>query len=147
MIDTKNIEEAKKLIKKSKHPIIIKAQNPEFSRKILEYGKFDILLSPELSENSKDTIKNIHSGFNHVTAKIASKNRISIGIDLNSLRNLEKKKKAISLSRIIQNIKIARKAKTKIKALNFKDIKDTQSLLLSLGASTSQAKEAVSKSP
>ena len=143
MINTKNTEEAKKLIKKSERPIIVKAQSPEFNRKILEYGKFDILLSPELSENVKDTVKNINSGLNHVVAKIAAKNGISIGIDLNSLRNLDKKKKAIALSRIIQNLKIARKSKAKIKALAFKDAKNTQSLLLSLGASTSQAKESV----
>jgi len=43
MISTNNIEQAKRLIKNSKEkPILVKAQDDHFNRKILEYGKFDI---------------------------------------------------------------------------------------------------------
>ena len=49
MINTQNIEQAKNLIKETietkENPIIVKAQSPDFNRKILEYGKFNILLS------------------------------------------------------------------------------------------------------
>ncbi len=142
-ISTDNLEEAKKLIKKKNRPIIIEAQTDLFNRKILEYGKFDILTNIELQPNRKDKPKHLDSGLNHVLAKIASKNKISIGIDLNKLRNLDKKDKAKTLARIKQNIKVCRKAKTHLKILNYQDKKDAFSFLLTLGSSTAQAKKAI----
>lgn len=144
MINTNNIEQAKREIKTTKEkPIIVKSQTKEFNRKILEYGKFNILLSIESSTEKKDKPKQLSSGLNHVLANIATKNNIAIGIDLEEIRKLEKKEKAIILARIKQNIKICRKAKTKIKLLNYKDKGDAIFLLISLGASTQQAKEAI----
>ena len=141
MISTSNIEQAKQLIKKSKEkPLIVEAQSNEFNRKLLEYGKFDILLSPE-KPGTRDKIKSLDSGINSIMAKIAAKNKVAIGIDMSNIRKLEKKEKAIRIARIRQNIKIARKAKTKLKILNYKDKKDASSLLTSLGASTQQIKE------
>jgi len=143
MINTLNIEQAKNLIKSEKSkPIIVLAQNDEFNRKILEYGKFDILLSIEAGKR-KRTLRTIDSGLNHVLAEIATKNKISIGINIDELRNLGKEEKANRLERIKQNIKICRKAKTKLILLNYKDEKDAFAFLLSLGASTKQAKEAL----
>jgi len=144
MINTNNIEQAKKEIKSQKEkPIIVKAQSLEFNRKLLEYGKFDILLSIESPLKQNQFQKSLDSGLNHVLAKIAVKNNISIGIDLKELRTLSKEQKAISLSKIKQNIKICRKAKAKLALLNVKDKHFAFSLLLSLGASTQQAKQAI----
>lgn len=142
MISITNLEQAKKQIKQEKYPII-KAQSPEFNRKILEYGKFDILLFPEVNVKKNDKLKYLDSGLNHILAKIATKNKIRIGIDLNEIRSLDKKEKALALARIRQNIKICRKAKTKLALLNIKDKRDALSLLLTLGASTQQAKESL----
>jgi len=143
MISTTNIEQAKKLIKTTKEkPIVILAQNDEFNRKILEYGKFDILLSPERG-NRQRTLRTIDSGLNHVLAEIATKNKVSIGIDMDELRALGKEEKANRLEKIKQNIKICRKAKTKITILNYKNEKDAFAFLISLGSSTKQAKEAL----
>ena len=48
IIETDNIEKAKQIIKSAKNsPIIAKSQNLDFDRKLLEYGKFDILLDIE----------------------------------------------------------------------------------------------------
>jgi len=141
MINTSNLEQARKQIKQAKHPIIIKAQSDLFNRKILEYGKFDILLSVE-SGSRKDRLKNLDSGLNHILAKIAHKNKISIGLDLNEIKNLTKNQKAKRLAKIKQNIEICKRTKTRLLILNAKDPKDTFNLLLSLGASTKQAKEA-----
>ncbi len=144
MINTSNIEQAKSLIRKSKEkPIIVKAQNLEFNRNILEYGKFHILLSIESSKSKQYSQKHMDSGLNHVLAKIATKNNISLGIDLKEMQELDKKEKAKKLAKIIQNIKICRKAKTKIKLLNYKDKKTAFSFLISLGASTNQAQQAI----
>jgi len=146
MINTDKFEEAIKQLKKEKKPIIVKAKDNAFNRKILEYGKFDILLSPESgNREQKDGLKQMDSGVNRILAKIASKNNISIGLDFEELNNLDKKEKVVRLARIKQNITVCRKAKTKIKALNYKDKRDAFSLLLTLGASTSQAKEATSQ--
>jgi RNase P/RNase MRP subunit p30 len=142
MINTSNIEQAKKLIRKSiKKPIIVKAQNDDFNRKILEYGKFDILLFPE-SGKRRIPLKQSDSGLNHVLAKIATNNNIRIGIDIQEIESLSKVEKAKCLSRIKQNIAICKRAKTKLSIFNSKDKKDSFHFILSLGASTSQAKEA-----
>ena len=59
-------------------------------------------------------------------------------------KKLTKDQKAKQLARIKQNIEICKKTKTKLIILNTKNPKDALHLLLSLSASTSQAKEAVS---
>ena len=148
MINEKNLERAKneirKLAIKKEKPIIVLAQNLEFNRRITEYGRFDILLSVEQSSDIKgDKIKQIDSGLNHVFAKIAAKNKVAIGIDLNSFRTREKKERAILLEKIIQNVNICRKAKCVIKVLNYKDEKNAFNFLISIGASTQQAKNAI----
>jgi len=144
MIDTNNIEIAKKQIKQEKKPIVVKAQNDIFNRKMLEYGKFDVLLSVESGAERKDGLKQMDSGLNPFLAKLAAKNNIIIGIDIKDISNLGKKDKAIRLARIRQNIVLCRKAGAKIKTINFNDKKDAFSLLLTLGASTSQANQAIS---
>lgn len=142
MIKTTNFEEAKKLIKKESKPIIVEAQNSEFNRKMLEYGHFDVLLSIE-KEKSSRSLRSIDSGLNEVLARIAAKNKVAIGIDLEEIRSLDKKNKSLRLLKIIQNIKLCRKSHTKMKILNFKDKNTAFSLLLSLGASSKEANEAI----
>ena len=130
IITTSNINEAKKQINKStSHQVIVIAHDLEFNRKILEYGKFQIFLGFDKS-------------LNHVMVKIAAKNKITISLDLEKLLKLGKEEKALSISRIIQNIKFCRKAKCKIGLFNYKNKKDAFEFLISLGASTIQAKEA-----
>ena len=123
-------------------PITVQAQEDNFNRKLLEYGKFQILLFPDKS-NRRDKPKQLDSGLNHVMARIATKNKVAIGFNIKEIQNLNKKEKAIELGRLKQNIKICKKAKTKIKLINYKDKKDAQNFLLSLSASTQQAKEAI----
>lgn len=142
MIGSVNIEEAKKQIKSAKKPIIILAKGDEFNRRILEYGKFDILVGLEAGKK-KDGLKFLDSGLNGVIAKIAAKNNIAVGIDISEIARLDKKEKAIRLARIRQNIRICRKAGCKMAILNCEDKRNAQGLLVSLGASTKQAKEAV----
>ena len=142
MINTTNLEDAKKLIRKTEKPIIIQAQDDNFNRKILEYGKFDILLGIE-EGNRKNKLKNINSGLNHILAKIAKKNNISIGINIEKIKTMEKEEKAERLAKIKENIEICKKASTKLRIINHSNKKQAQSLMLSLGASTKQAKEAV----
>ena len=138
MIKTNNIEEAKRHIKKlseeNKKPIIISSQNYEFNRKILDYGKFNILL---LNLND-DLNKNLDS----ISLKSAEKNKVSLALNLNQIRTKQKKEKAMIISQIIQIISSCKKTGANLIFLGNKDKKDTFSLLISLGASTKQAKEA-----
>jgi RNase P/RNase MRP subunit p30 len=144
MINTSNIEEAKKRIKNSKEkPIIVLAKDSAFNRKIAEYGKFDILMSVEYSANNQK-LRTLDSGLNEILARIAQKNDIAIGLDIKEIKSLDKKRRAIVLERVIQNIRICRKTKCKIRILNYNNEKTAFSFLLSLGASTLQAKEATS---
>lgn len=118
IINTSNINEARKQILRIKketpsHQIIVKAQDEEFNRKILENKELDILLSPEI-HNRKDKLKQRDSGLNEFLCKLAKENSIGIGIDVSKINSLSKKDKAIILSRIIQNIKLCKRTNTKI---------------------------------
>ena len=142
MIDISNLEEAKKLIKKEKQPIIVRARDPLFNRKIIQYGKFNIILFPSRIKQ-KRSIRYIESGLDYISAREATKKGIIIAIDIQELSNLSLNEKAVALESLIQNIKILRKAKTKIKLINYKDKLDALNLLISLGASSQQAKESL----
>ena len=141
IINTNNLEKVRQLLKKEPSPIIIQAQNDEYNRKLLEHGNFQILLSPE-SGSRKSTIRNIDSGLNNILAKIASKNNIAIGINLNEISQFDKKQKAERLEKIIQNIKLCRKARAKM-AIITNNKREAEHLLLSLGASTQQVSQAL----
>ena len=141
MINVTNIEEAKILLKKAESPKVVLAQNDDFNRRLLEYSKFDILLSPEAG-SKKNSLRQIDSGLNHVLAKIASKNNIGIGIDLEELKKLTPKQKAERLSKIMQNIKICRKSKTRL-AVKTKNASQVRNFLIGIGASTNQLKETI----
>ena len=141
MINVKSIEEAKKLAKEEKRPIIIRAQSDDFNRKALEQVKFDILLSPE-SENKQGGTRQIDSGLNEVLLNIAKKRDITIGIDLKEIKDLEKIDKARRLAKLRQNIVLCKRIGVKIKMLNYKNKREASSFLTSLGASTKQAQEA-----
>lgn len=140
IIDEKNIEKTKQIIRESTHPIIILGQEDNYNRKLLEYGNFDILLSPE-AKTENDKLKQMNSGINNVTAKIAVKNRVEFGLNLKEIKNLEKTNKAKRLAKIRQNIKICRKAKATIRVLNSESKEQTRAFLLSMGASTTQIKQ------
>jgi len=141
MINTSNLEEAKKLIKKEQSLKVIIGQEDNFNRKILENGKFDILMSIE-EGNRKNKIRQTDSGLNHILAIIARKNDIAIGINLQEIANLNSKEKAERLSKIIQNLKICRKAKTRI-AVKTTSLQKARDFLIGLKASTNQIKEAI----
>ena len=141
MINTNNVEEAKKMLKKEQSPKIVLAQNDEFNRKIAEQAKFEILLSVEKGSR-KNKIRQIDSGLNHVLAKICSKNNIAIGINLEEIKMLEPKLKAERLAKIKQNIKLCRKSKVQV-AVNTKSINLAKDFLQGMGSSTEQIKEAI----
>ena len=144
-------KEARKIIsslgdKKEKKAIGIVGGDDAFNRRAVETLKIDYLISPERGVK-KDTLKQRDSGINHVVAKLMKEKGIVIVIDFSSIAKLSGKDKAIRLGRLIQNVKICRKAGCEIKIASFgkSDVgivgeKARSSLGVSLGMSSVQAR-------
>ena len=146
IIQTNNYQEIRNQINKVKKTnkdeiIIVRAGDEEFNRKILEIKGVNILLGPEIHYR-KDKLKQRDSGLNEFLCKLASKNNIKIAIDIESLQKLDKKQKARTLARIIQNIRLCRRTKTEI--ILFPEDKysklETISFITTLKGSTEQIK-------
>ena len=134
-------------IKNSKKKIAIKARDEVFNRRVLETMKIDYLVSLEIN-TSKDTLKQRGSGFNHVLAKIAAKNKIDIVVSLENLFLFSGIELSKYIAKIIQNIKICRKAKCNIKIASFSKNKfystnERERLGFSWGMSSQQARQAI----
>lgn len=126
--------------------IAVYGKSDEFNRRAIETLKIDYLISPEFT-GGIDTIKQRSSGMNNYLAKKAKEKNIEILFDLSMLKNLKKKEKSKIISRLIQNIKIYRKAKVNFRivslAKNKNDTlenKEIASIGISLGMDTKQIK-------
>lgn len=145
IINETDFEKARKKIKEflqKKKEIIFSTNDDELSRKILEKEKIDVLLIP--LKNREDWQKQRNSGLNQVLAREAKKKGVTIGINLDELIEANKIEKPRILSRIIQNIKIAKKSDLKIKFFcdkHNRDKYDLKSLGLILGITTKNLKE------
>lgn len=140
MILNRDLEDLRKIKGKQEGRFVL-ARDPKYNRIVLEQKLADILVSPEIN-SERDNIKFLSSGINGIMARIASKNKIAIGIDFNLLRkdnNLGQK-----LARIRQNIKLVRKARGNLAITGFRDIIGARALLTCLGASSEQARKAIS---
>lgn len=115
--------EARKIItslrdKKFKGLIILRGKDDAFNRRAIETLKIDgLVLSSALDLN--DTLKQRDSGLNHVVAKEAVLKEIYFIVDMGEMSSLNGKGKARAMSRVIQNIKICRKAKCSLKIASF----------------------------
>ncbi len=128
--------------KNSGKEIIFASDDDELNRKILEKEKIDVLLINQ--SGRRDAMKQRNSGFNQVLARIAGKNNVEIGINLDEIINSGKAKKSDILARIRQNIKLCSKNKLKMKFISFenkRDSYDLKSLGLVLGMSTRMTRE------
>jgi RNase P/RNase MRP subunit p30 len=153
-INTTNINEARKQIEKikkeqekseRKDKIAILSQDDEFNRKALEIKGINLLVINE-DLDIKDYSKQRNSSLNEVLANICAKKNIEIGIQIDKIIKKDSREKAKSLSRLIQNIALIKKEDGKIKFLleNLEvNKKNLQSLLITLGADTKQALEAI----
>lgn len=142
-IKAENLEQARREIDKkfrNKEKIIVLGKDIEFNRKILENKKVNMLILNHM--NKKDKLKQRDSGLNEILCKIARDNNIALAIDFRELKQENKKEKAKILGRIIQNIKLIKKIKNKLVAINSPD-KSTPSLLRVLGADTKLAEKAI----
>lgn len=147
IINTTNINELRKQIqefKKNNQPVIVRAQDDDFNRKLFENPDIDIVVGLEMHLR-KDYMKQKDSGLNEILANLAKKNNIKIGIDIDSIKSLSHLNKAILLARIKQNIDLCKRTKTQIIIISELKKQDILGLMLSLGANTYQAKESCQK--
>jgi len=143
MINTKNINEARKEIQKLKRAndqVVVHAQDDDFNRKIFEIKDVDMVVGLEL--NGHDRLKQRDSGMNEVIAKLAKKNKIVIGVEVSKIKGLSALEKGKALGRLRQNVKLCKRTETRIVVLNAGS-KEASGLITSLGGSTLQGKNAV----
>lgn len=128
--------------KNFKGKVGVSGRDGDFNRRALETLEINYLVSPELGQR-KDTLKQRDSGMNHVLGKLARKKGVVIVIDFNSISKLKGKEKALRLARVIQNVKICRRAKCGIEIWGCEDKKALQSFGFSLGMSSEQVSKAI----
>lgn len=142
IINKENPNEARKEIEKASKTglVVVQGRSIDYNRLILENKKVDMLILSHT--NKKDKLKQRDSGLNHVLCNLARENNIILAMDIQEI-NGDKKDKALILARWIQNIKLIKKAKCKIKLLNYSNKIQAFSLLLSMGLDTNKAKQAL----
>ncbi|MFZ5955250.1 MAG: RNase P subunit p30 family protein [Nanoarchaeota archaeon] len=146
-------KEIRKIVESLKHEkklIAVLARDNEHNRRMLETCKINYLVFPEGNYiEKKDTLRQRDSGLNHVLAKIAKENNISIVINFSEVLKWNEIERAKILGRIMQNIRICRKVRCKIKIATFAESKeqlrnvyDLKAFAFSLGMSSQQANDA-----
>jgi RNase P/RNase MRP subunit p30 len=113
-----------------------------FNRRVVESLKIDYLVSPELGDR-KDSLKQRDSGLNHIVAKEMAKRGIAVVVDFDSIASMNGKVKALRLARIMQNVKICRRAGCKVRILGSADEKALKSFGFGIEMSSVQVAEAV----
>jgi len=159
IIKSDKIEEIRKQadkLKRENKPVIVQGRDIEFNRKILEMKKVNILILQH--KQGKDKLRQRDSGLNEVLCEIARKNNISLAIDFSELLESERRDERFRgdaklttergheqgkiLGRLIQNLRLMKKAGNKIEILNKpEDKKSLQAFLLVLRADTKIASE------
>ena len=140
LIQENNFEKARRDINNNVgRRIIFSSDNDELNRKILEKEKINMLLLSQTGR--KDFQKQRNSGFNNVLAKIAKKNEVIIGINLDEIIEAKSRKKSDIIARVRQNIKLCNKNKLKMRFIaskkeNQREIHDLGGLGLVLGMPT-----------
>lgn len=140
LIKENEFMKAREKIRKNNGKIIIfSSDSDELNRKVLEKEKINILLINQAGR--EDFQKQRNSGLNHVLAKIAKKNNVSIGINFEEIVNSKAKEKSIILARTEQNIRLCNKNKLKMKFIFIEEkskmeIYDIKSLGIVLGMPT-----------
>lgn len=139
LIEEENFDKARQKIRKSKDKIIIFSSNDDdLNRRIMEKEQINILLLRQ--KKRKDKLKQRNSGLNQVMARIAQRNNIFIGIDLDEIISEDSSsEKAKIIARIMQNIKLCNKNSVKMLFIGQKhrrEAHDLRTLGLTLGMST-----------
>ena len=125
----------------------IAAKSSDSDRDIMEKQYADLIFSLE-EASRKDFMHQRGSGLDNILAKLAHDNNVSIGFSISSLLN--SKNKNMIMGRMMQNIRLCRKYKTKMVIASFsaspyqmRSPHDIISLFAGLGMSSREAKESL----
>tara|TARA_Y100000034_G_C6708175_1_gene312677 strand:- start:240 stop:671 length:432 start_codon:yes stop_codon:yes gene_type:complete len=141
IISETTFEKARKKIRETEGEIIFTSDNDDLNRKILEKEKITVLLINQ--KNRKDFSKQRDSGFNQVLAKLAKKNDITIGINLDEILEAKPSEKAKIIARVKQNIMLCKKNGLIMRFVSYlkRDNYDIKALGMSLGMPTFMTKQ------
>ncbi len=149
LIATDSLEELRKEISSASSKgktIAVLGSNDEINRVAVSDKRVSILLSPERTRK-RNFMHYRDSGLNQVLCELASKNKVLIGVDFSSVKKLKGLERAERIGKIMQNIDLCRKYKTKMVLASFgkkpSDPYTLRSFGLSLGMSTDQLKESL----
>ena len=90
--------------------IVVGSKN---NRTVVENRKVDVLLSPERGVK-KDSLHYRNSGLNQIICRLAQKNKIAIGFNFNDVLTSKGLKRARTIGRMMQNVKLCRKYKLRM---------------------------------
>jgi len=150
MINTKNLNEARKqimkLVKDEKY-VVVRAQDDDFNRKILENKDVDMIVGLEM-HSRRDYMKQRDSGLNEVLCRLARANGVKVGVEIDKINKLSKIQKARVLARVAQNIRLCKKDGCDTVLLGDAcklSKQDVMGFFVVLGGSTRQGKKGVVK--
>jgi RNase P/RNase MRP subunit p30 len=110
-----SIVETIKEIKGKKRPIYLESDSYKILRHGVEKKLVDGIIHTEL-QGRKDSVHYRRSGIDDVLAKFMAKNKVAYVIDMEAL--LDSKEPDVVLGRVMQNIMLCKKFKTKISVVN-----------------------------
>lgn len=146
--EAKNSFELNKLAKTRKEydVLLVEGGNLSLNRKAAETPEVDILTHPELGRRD--------SGLNHVMAKLATENHISIEINFREILLSSKNTRSHIVQKMAKNVELCQKYHTPIiicsggfSHLQLKDPKILTSMGCLLGLEINEAKRALSEVP
>ena len=136
-----NIVKSTKEIKGKKRPIYLESDSYKVLRQAVDKKLVDGIVHAEF-QAKKDSVHYRRSGIDDVLARFMAKNKVAYVIDLKAL--LGSSELDMVLGRVIQNIMLCKKFKTKILVVNADVDKEILlSFLESLGIERSRAKEVI----
>jgi len=120
LIKTENVEMLRRIIDKAANyfDIFVLGTNDKINRAALEHKKVKALVSPEYNRKF-DYTSYRNSGMNHVLCKIARNNDKTIIENFSEFLAREKKDRATWLGRILQNARLCKKYKAKFIVTQF----------------------------
>lgn len=152
-INTNNKKDILKQIARAKNRyklIIVLGIDNEISRFVVEKGQINVLLSPEYGR-THDFMHYRNSGLNQVICKLATDNKIAMGINFSEIFEMkDNKEKALRIGRIMQNIELCSKYRTKMLMASFAktpeqmvSASDMINFAMAIGMTPGQAKESL----
>lgn len=133
LLQPKTPKEFQKIVG-GKEKVMVQGFSEQINRLACESKKVCILVSPE-RWFEQDRMDARGSGLNDVLCKLAARNGVAIGVDVEEVLRLPQESRIKRLGKILQNVMLCRKYKVKMVLLNSggRNEKDLKSFGICLG--------------